>query len=312
MIRVPALLIISLSLAFLFSAQSVAAQTATKGVLTVSPAYVEVTLEKPGEEQEVTISYTNNSDQTITLELFPLDFAQTDANGTIGLLLPEAGSYAYGLASYLSLQADRITLDPRDMKSFQVTVTNRPNLSPGGHYGAVVARVVSSDPTRSGAQVAPSVSTLIFLRKTGGERFNLSLRKVNWGGTVMFSYPRTAVLEFQNEGNIHLFPFGTLKVKDIFGRTTYTGVLNTSSFRVMPESRRYIPVRLRKVAFSLPLTINTLTITGTDSLKKTPFQFQTTVLYLNPWFLGLIALMVALVIFFSRRRKKNTKHSLSH
>lgn len=288
-------------------AQDSHAQSKKNGTITVSPAYIEVTITKPGEVKQVPITFTNNSAQTLTLEMFPINFNHSDVNGTIGFLT-QTGSYEYGLASYLSLEASEMTLNPGQSHIFKVQVTNRPDLSPGGHYAAVVGKVNSTPGSVFGAQVAPSLSSLIFLRKTGGERYNLSLKQTDGGQSVSFSYPDEITLQFQNEGNIHLVPYGTIEVVDLFGRVIRRGILNTSSFLVMPESRRNISVELRGDHFSFPLSVNTLTVRGNDSLKKTTFLYRNTFLYSNPFFL-LGILFVIVGVYFVKRWKisKNKK-----
>ena len=69
------------------------------GTLTVSPAYIEISLSKPNEEQKVSLTYQNNSDNPLTIEMFPLNFTHADENGTIGFLSQDAGSYSYSRAS---------------------------------------------------------------------------------------------------------------------------------------------------------------------------------------------------------------------
>jgi hypothetical protein len=284
------------------------AQAKKNGSITVSPAYLEVTLSKPGEEQKIPITYTNNSNQTVTMQMFPLDFNHTDVNGTIGFLT-QPGSYSYALASYLSLEASQITLNPGQSHKFTVRVTNRPDLSPGGHYAAIVGKVIAGQNPEFGAQVAPSLSSLIFLRKTGGERYNLSLKPADGGQSVSFFYPDDITLQFQNEGNIHLVPYGTVEVTDMFGRVLRRGILNTSSFLVMPESRRNITVDIRGELFSYPISVNTLTVKGNDSLKKTTFLYRNTFLYINPLLVGGLVVLIAGGYFLKKRIKHRKNKS---
>jgi hypothetical protein len=296
----PALLIICLLTLSLFVTDA-HAQTRKDGSLTISPAYVEVSLTKPGEELKLPITFTNSSSQQITLEVFPLDFNSADTNGTIGFI-PSAGSYSYSLASFLSLEADQITIEPKEKKTFTVLIRNRPDLAPGGHYAAIVGKVVSGKGTEFGANVAPSLSSLIFLIKTGGERYNLSLNRTDQRQSVTLLYPDSVQLEFQNEGNVHLVPYGILEIRDSFGRLLKRGVLNTSSFFVMPESRRHITVQLHADRWSFPVSFNTMTIRGNDSLHKTTFLYRNSFLYINPLVPVAIALIGALWIILKRRR----------
>jgi hypothetical protein len=283
--------------------QMVSAEEAKKdGSLRISPAYIEITLTKPDEQQKLAITLTNNSSHPITLEMFPLDFNQSDVNGTIGFPT-SPGSYSYSLASFLSLEADSVTIEPNKAKVFTVLVRNRPDLSPGGHYAAIIGRITSGGSREFSANVAPSISSLIFLRKTGGERYNLSLNQADQKDTISLFYPKTIRLQFQNEGNIHLVPYGVLEIKDSFGRVLKRGILNTSSFMVMPESRRNIVVSLDTIEQSYPVSFNTLTVKGNDSLKKTTYLYRNTFLYIHPMLVGgIIAIVIGIIVL--KRPKK--------
>jgi hypothetical protein len=251
--------------------------------LEVVPARLEVVLGKAGEEKKVELTYINHTDQRLNLEIFPIDFKQ-GYEGAMTFLNQQAGSYSYSLASFLSLESDRLDLEPGKQRVFSVKVKNRQDLSPGGHYAAVVAKLSQAQGEgEKMAQIAPSMAALIFLRKTGGERFNLSLKSVDWPQRlVVFSYPRHLNLLFQNEGNVHLFPYGRFEIRDFAGRLLYKAVVNTSSLAVFPESRRRIKVYPKIVQKSLPVSLNKISVKGEDSLKKTNYVYQETFIYLNP------------------------------
>lgn len=278
------------------------AQATQQGTLEVAPAYQEVVLEKPDEEKIVKFTYTNQSTEPLSLELYPIDFKQQGENGEIGFLGRESGSYSYSLSSFLTFESNVLDLDPGETHTFEVQVKNRQDISPGGHYAAIVARQVQ---TAGETSVAPAVSALIFMRKSGGERFNLSVQKLTWPRfPVAFSIPSTIALTFQNAGNIHVVPYGTIEVIDSFGRVVRKGVLNTSSLIIMPESRRLVPGTLREVSYMLPISLNSMQIKGSDSLRKVSYVHQESFLYVNPWTLLGLPVIGLGVLFLRRKRKK--------
>lgn len=273
------------------------------GPLEVYPAMVEVVLDRPGEEKLVELTYVNHSRQALNLEIFPIDFKQQDDFGAIGFLGQEAGSYSYSLSSFLSFEGNRLVLDPGEERKFVVLVKDRPDLSPGGHYAAVVARLLPGQETDGVTKITPSISSLILVRKTGGERFNLSLLDLDWPRrSVVFRYPQTITPRFQNEGNIHLIPYGRLEIRDLFDRLLYKGVVNTSSLRIFPSSRRYIKVDPKPIQASLPLSLNSLTVVGQDSLKKTHYLFQESFIYVHPGLLVFLGGALGAVVLKKRRR----------
>lgn len=307
------LLLPAVSLLFLFlSIPSAQAVTGKNNGVEIAPAVIDVTLKQADEELPIQLQLTNHTGKTITLELFPIDFEQKDENGTPGFLGENSGSYSYSLASFLSFETQSVTLSPGETRPFVVTVKNRQDLSPGGHYAAVVARLVS-DKTPTASTVSPAVSSLILLRKTGGERYNLSLKNVDFpDGTVVLGYHEDVQLLFQNEGNVHLTPYGTAVIKDMFGRILYQGVLNTPSSKVLPESRRLISLHLRTLALSFPVSVNTFTINGTDSLQKTHFLYEQSFVYLNPWLASLFIILIVFILIWRRRSKHHDKEKTTH
>lgn len=193
----------------------------------VSPAFMEISLEKPEQEKEIKITYKNYSDQSINLRIFPIDFKQKNENGDLTLLGQQTEGYSYSLSSFLSFNSTSIEVDPQGTGTLTVKAKNRQDLSPGGHYAAVIATLTADTESTGSAKIAPSVSSLILLRKVGGERFNLSLKEVDWPDSLMtFSYPEAVHLLFQNEGNIHMVPYGRIEVRDMFSRILSKGTIN--------------------------------------------------------------------------------------
>lgn len=271
--------------------------------LVVSPAYTEVVLEKPGEEKKLEITYTNNTNSPISLEMFAIDFKQQDQTGAIAFLGQQPGSFSYSLSSFLSFESNLLDLEIGEKKIFEIVVKNRDDLSPGGHYAAVVAKLIPPQEQQEETKVLPSVSSLILLRKVGGERFNLSIIDVSWPKNFfIFQYPRSITLFFQNEGNVHLVPYGQVLVKDMVGRHLYEGTINTSSLFVFPEARRYIVNDLQKVKASFPLSLNSVEIKGKDSLNKTNFLRRDYVLYIHP--VLALALVLSVGFYITRKFRK--------
>jgi hypothetical protein len=279
------------------------AKNAAEGTLQLSPAYVEVTLDKPDETKQIQIFLTNNTSHQITLQMSPIDFKQKEPEG-ITTFIGQDESYSYSLASFLSFESDTLVLEPGEKKPFTVQITNRKDVSPGGHYAAVVAKLATDAHTGGATYLAPGVSSLIYLRKTGGERYSASLKNVSWPSTdVVFDYQTYAQLLFQNEGNVHIIPYGLVEITDSLHRVLYKGIVNTSSARILPESRRQIDVNLKKLEWSFPISFNTVTVSGHDSLNKLHYSYNRKFIYINPLTSVFIAAVI-LLIWRVRKRKK--------
>ena len=271
--------------------------------IVIEPAYQTVDLNK-GETVEAEITLKNNTDKAITFNLFTLNFSQNES-GVIEFIGKDTTNYSYALASYISLPQDSITVEAQSTDTVTVTISDRQDLSPGGHYAAVVAQAEGTENVKSATQFTPALASLLLLRKTGGEIFNLSLKDVSWPDRFMhLFYPKNVALTFQNEGNIHIIPRGRIEVYDTFGRLTHKGVLNTASKYIFPSSRRTIEVPISRVASILPVSIDHIIIKGNDSLNKVSYSYRETYLYINPIFAGIAIMATFAATYISIRRRR--------
>ncbi|MBP7832289.1 MAG: hypothetical protein KA035_00785 [Candidatus Levybacteria bacterium] len=279
----------------------------SKNTITLSPAYIDVTLEKSQEEAQVSFFITNNTRKPLSLDLFSIDFQQKDDLGTIGFLGKDADNYSYALSSFLQFENPYITVEPGEKEEVKVTIQNRQDLTPGSHYAAVVAREAILEADKP--SVAPAISGLIYITKIGGERYNLSFKDLSFPRSVVsVDNPSTAFVTLQNDGNTYLIPYGTADVHDIFGRKIYKGIINESSVRVFPQSIRRVPVYFRSTAFELPLSFNTLRLQARDSLGKTSITYNESYLYVNLWFFGGLIISGVAIIFILKRLKNKKTH----
>ena len=291
--------------AVLLSSRVVNAADKLDGTIKLTPAYLDVKLDKLGEVKKLQLFLTNNTTHQVTLQVFPIDFKQKEPEGVTTFIGQAGENYSYSLASFLSFQSDTVVLESGEKKAFDFQVENRKDVSPGGHYAAVVAKLVTENSPNGSTVLAPAVSSLIYLRKTGGEKYSMLLEDFDWPDhSIALSYSKFVDLTFQNEGNVHLIPYGLVQVKDQFGRLLYKGIINNSSARILPEARRTIEVPMVSVEKSWPISVNTFTISGHDSLGKVTYNVRKHFIYINPL---VIILSVAMLYFFITWLKKRPK-----
>lgn len=234
----------------------VSAHAASKPLtgITLSPFEQQLSIAPDDTTRGFTLNLTNHTNTIQDLKLTARDFGSL--NDTGGLLLEGSGNYTrkYGLSSWLTLSTDTVILEPGESRGVPVTIDNRSSLQPGGHYGAVVVSVNSLD-DQSGNRVVinQQLLSLILVNKVGGEHYDLKLKSITQNGNWIH-LPSIVRLRFQNPGNVHVVPRGTVKLKSPAGTVLATGVINSESAFVLPESFRELPVPLTPVgkALSLP------------------------------------------------------------
>lgn len=273
-------------------------QQAEKKGLEVDPAFQEVTISPQEREKNIIITLTNHQSESINLELFPVTFNPRDSSGLAQFEVDESGSYSYSLSSYIVLPYRDITLQPGEHKDVQLIIQNRQDMPSGGTYVALIARQKKIE-TSDTATILPSISSMIFIHKTGGEIYNLRLKDISFPNSPFhMTYPKHLKLTFQNEGNIHLIPRGRVEIRDVLGRLVAKGVINTASAYVFPSSQRSVDVQLDTISTQLPISLNTITVQGTDSLHKTTFILSDTFLYIHPLVVAGISLISILFMYY--------------
>lgn len=281
-------------------------QDEEKSGIEIEPAVIDVDITESEPEKDISFSITNHNDYPITLELTPINFQQKDLTGITQFLGETSETFDYSLASYIHIPFEELQIEPGEKRDVEITIRNRQDLSPGGHYAGIIARQVVDNVPEELTAVRPAVSTLLFLRKTGGERFNLSIQDVNWPeSTFEMTYPKKITITFQNEGNVHLTPYGRVEIRDMFNRLISKGIINSASSYVFPSSRRRLEIDMKQLRQPLPVSFNKFTINGQDSLKKTTYLYQETYIYYDPIpAIVLIITSIGFMTFVARNKKK--------
>ena len=311
--RVSALLIAAVSLlayGATFPENGSAAAVRRASGITISPAFQEITLSPDKPSAAFTFSVTNNTSEPYEFALSVTDFGSLDESGGV-LFIGEAEkqlNYRYGLSSWITLEKDRIVVEPKSTQKVPVSVINKESLSPGGHYGAVLITPTGTPDRPTKVQVNQVLSSLLFVKKEGGEVYKLGLKSYDVQ-TRIFTAPDTVDLRFQNAGNVHLIPRGTITITDPMGRIVKRGFINTGSAYVLPETFRQIEVSLELVRTAwIPGTYRMgleYRFEGNDTVETRQVSF----FYVNGWYVigAVLALIVVLMSIVSKRFRQGFK-----
>ena len=98
-------------------------------------------------------------------------------------------------------------------------------------------------------------------------------------------------------------PQGRVDVVDMFQRSIAKGVVNESSARIFPESRRYITVQYYHQKWAFPVSVLTMVAKGNDSLHKTGYSHRDIVLYIHPAVIILLLVVMGVMVSMYRRRR---------
>ena len=121
------------------------------------------------------------------------------------------------------------------------TIAVPEDASPGGHYAAIV---VATRPGQleggSGAGISSGVTSLFFLRVPGDVVEEGAIRDFYAEKSVVQSPSARFALRFENTGNVHLVPEGTIVITNMWGKERGRIDINkVNTFgNVLPESTR--------------------------------------------------------------------------
>lgn len=278
--------------------------------LTVSPAFQMVTIASGAAQQPVTFKITNNLATAQNVNLSVADFNALNESG--GLFFvgtnPTALQKKYGLAKWVKLPQSQISLPPKQTVTVNGQILNLPDLSPGGHYGALMISLSAPDSKPGQVGIHPIASSLLFVTKPDGATHKLALSNVS-SNRSLTKLPNYVSLRFHNDGNTHVVPRGSVSLINGSGDLVAKGTINEDSQIILPGNYRQYKVGLRTVAdggfgkYTLKVDFR---FDGVSQFRSYQQSFR----FVPAAYLGLLAVAGAVFLILAARflfGKKNSK-----
>jgi hypothetical protein len=210
---------------------------AQNNAVSVSPSILHLDLQS--DQSEAKLYYKNTGKETVELTLSASDFTELEDGYKLSFLEgKDAKNYKYSLSSWIDFDKKTLIVDPGETGTITVFI-KKERLTPGGHYGAVLAQISNKNPAGN-VVINSSLSSLIFVRtNTGKENEQGKIEKFTQVRSWI-DFPESFVMRFNNTGDVDVIPYGIVTIKDAFGQIVAKGTLNESSLAALPESiRRY-------------------------------------------------------------------------
>ncbi len=294
---------------------TVSAQQSGSG-LQISPTRSEVSA-SPGEQKSFTVSIKNITNGDLTAKAVLNDFESDNVSGTPKIQTDTTKRTPYSLNSMLSGLKD-VQLKAGETKEIRLTVDVPGNASPGAYFGAIRYSVVPQGTNPSERQIAlnASVAHLVFVEVAGTITQQIKINSLKFerdgkASSLFTSTPDKAALSVENLGNGFARPFGTVTIKNGFGKQVHSYEVNNSEQKgmVLPNSSRTFTNDVAGV--KLPGRYSAIASVAYGNGGEV-VTYQSTFWYLPVWFLISLAVLILLIIaglfylkkrFFSKRRR---------
>lgn len=218
---------------------------AAGGDVFLSPAKQEVVM-NPGEQRSVTVSIGNRSDTVVVLSVNVEDVGAGTDSKTAVIPLGERVPGESSLAPYTLLSTSSVTLAPHTNTVVEAQIALPPGVTPGGHYGALMF-ATSPQATVGSARVVTRLGALLFVRVNGDikEEGAITRFSTRMGRRLLFTTDIPLVLEYRNTGNVHLNPYGVVRVTPWWGN--HVRIFAVDPWYVLPGGTRSRDVFIPRV-----------------------------------------------------------------
>ncbi len=211
------------------------AHAQTQKGITVSPSIAHIDLATDQPEYELT--YTNNTGANISLLLSVQDFSELEGTYQVNFLnQKDAANYKYSLSSWISFENKNLELNPGEKKTVKVFI-NKDRITKGGHYASILAQIQQPE-NKSTINILPTLSSLLFVRASTGKEFEEGKISNFMPLRDGIEFPNAFITMFQNNGNVHVVPYGLIQIYDPLGSLVAKGTFNINSLDALPESIR--------------------------------------------------------------------------
>ncbi len=246
--------------------------SATSG-MSITPSVSNISLTNDQATYQTTLMITNQTKSRATLHLTTQDFGALDEGGGILFLgtSPNTTWDSHRLSSWISVAPQHLQLAPGQQAGVTVKISNEASLTPGGHYAAIIATLVSPE-SASHVAVNQSLSSLLFVNKIGGATFGIDIQKLQ-PNTAWWGQVEGARITVANTGNTHIIPRGSISLHGPFGQIISQGTLNAPSSIILPHSHQTFPTTMSSQ--NVPLWPGNYTLVlayrydGTDTIHTT-------------------------------------------
>lgn len=201
-----------------FSPSAYAQVTTGARSITITPPTLSFTV-KPGDKSEGRLGIINDSNEDILFSVIAYDMIVQDEHGTPEILPPGTISKnKYSASSWIGVDAPDLLVKAHTRGDIGYFMQVPADAGPGGHYAAVLYRPKRIETANgSGAAINTQLATLVYFDVAGPIKENAAVKSFKAPGLSEYG-PVKLSAEVTNNGDTHIKPVGTFKVKNMLGK----------------------------------------------------------------------------------------------
>ncbi len=267
------------------------AQQTNQG-LTLHPSNFDLSLTQ-GQTYSNSIYLDNHMDISIPVAVSAENFTAEGEEGGINLT---TDTTAFSLAQWVHISPTMATIPPHGTQKFTYTITPPSNAEAGGHFGSLVFKTVPPSNLHStGAALSQELASLILVRLPGDVTESAVVESLTTDKKFYEFGPVQFTLRIRNTGGVHIAPFGSVSVTDMFGNT-YDAPIQTAN--VLPNSIRRISATLPNKFLIGPYTAHVVASYGSKNMPL----YGSVEFYAFPVRYGIVILIVGVLLLLLRKR----------
>lgn len=212
--------------------------------ITLAPPFVQVGL-APGDYWPSSLKVVNTNETNLPIYASVMNFEASgeSGNGDFFPISDESFEKKSSLGSWIEINQGPYNIPPGQSGEIPFAIRVPKDAAPGGHYAAVLvgARPFSESPQDGpSVKVSSFISALIFVRISGDIVESGMIREFSTDKAWYESPDAKITLRFENTGNVHIQPQGSIVISDIWGREAVKIPVNdkTDLGNVLPKSIR--------------------------------------------------------------------------
>lgn len=295
-----------------------AQQDQTGSGLSISPTLSEFTL-KPGQADKLDINIKNITLNKITAQASISDFESDGVSGTPRIISDPNTVSPNSIRKFI-LGLEDVSLDIGQQKKVTLAVQIPNDVAPGAYFGIIRYKAVPAGETAPGpgeVSLSASVGTIVLITVPGNlrEQVQLTSLHVYQGkreGSIFFQKPTKIGVELRNLGNGFVKPFGSVEIRNMTGKETYTYQINNTNPRasILPSSNRIFENDIKNIG---PIGRYTVTASVSYGSGSQVLTLKKTFWYIPLWLAGAIlaalAVLILLVLRAYRHYRRESKRA---